>query len=267
MRESAGVRPAAPGVAGHAAGLRPGPPDVVIGLDRVTKVHRAGATAVTALDDVSLTVPRGTFLAVMGPSGSGKSTLLQVAAGLDTPTSGTVTVGGTDVSRLGEARRTVLRRDRIGFVFQGYNLLPAFTVEQNITLPLRLARRAPDGEWIRALVDRTGLDGVLHRRPAELSGGQQQRVAIVRALAARPDIVFADEPTGALDVRSSGQVLTLLREIVDELGQTIVMVTHDPAAAARAHRALIMADGRIVDVLHDPAAPALAARLTSLGGR
>ncbi|GAA4614986.1 ABC transporter ATP-binding protein [Actinoallomurus liliacearum] len=249
------------------ADTRPAPPGQVIGLDRVTKVHRTGTVAVTALDDVSLTVPCGAFLAVMGPSGSGKSTLLQVAAGLDTPTSGTVTVGGTDISRLDEARRTVLRRDRIGFVFQGYNLLPALTVEQNVTLPLRLAGRAPDREWIRVLVDRTGLDGVLHRRPAELSGGQQQRVAIVRALAARPDIVFADEPTGALDVRSSGDVLTLLRQIVDELGQTIVMVTHDPAAAARSHEALIMADGRIVDVIREPDASTLAARLTSLGGR
>ncbi|MEV5751625.1 ABC transporter ATP-binding protein [Actinoallomurus sp. NPDC052308] len=249
------------------ADTRPAPPGQVIGLDGVTKVHRTGTVAVTALDDVSLTVPRGAFLAVMGPSGSGKSTLLQVAAGLDTPTSGTVTVGGTDISRLDEARRTVLRRDRIGFVFQGYNLLPALTVEQNVTLPLRLAGRAPDREWIRVLVDRTGLDGVLHRRPAELSGGQQQRVAIVRALAARPDIVFADEPTGALDVRSSGDVLTLLRQIVDELGQTIVMVTHDPAAAARSHEALIMADGRIVDAIREPDASTLAARLTSLGGR
>ncbi|MCO5967577.1 ABC transporter ATP-binding protein [Actinoallomurus soli] len=251
----------------EAAGVRTAHPGEVIGLDRVTKVYRTGTVAVTALDDVSLTVPRGTFLAVMGPSGSGKSTLLQVAAGLDTPTSGTVTVGGTDVSGLNEARRTVLRRDRIGFVFQGYNLLPAFTVEQNVTLPLRLAGRAPDRDWIRALVGRTGLAEFLHRRPAELSGGQQQRVAIVRALAARPDIVFADEPTGALDVRSSGDVLTLLREIVDELGQTIVMVTHDPAAAARAHQVLIMADGRIVDVMREPGAPALAARLTSLGAR
>ncbi|MEV0407406.1 ABC transporter ATP-binding protein [Actinoallomurus sp. NPDC050550] len=249
------------------ADTRPAPPGQVIGLDRVTKVHRTGTVEVTALDDVSLTVPRGRFLAVMGPSGSGKSTLLQIAAGLDTPTSGTVVIGDTDLGRLDEARRTVLRRDRIGFVFQGYNLLPALTVEQNITLPLRLAGRAPDQEWIRALVDRTGLDGTLHRRPAEMSGGQQQRVAIVRALAARPDIVFADEPTGALDVRSSGHVLTLLRQIVDELGQTIVMVTHDPAAAARAHEALIMADGRIVDVIGDPTAQMLAGRLSSLGGR
>ncbi|PZG53025.1 ABC transporter [Spongiactinospora gelatinilytica] len=233
----------------------------VVTLREVTK--RYGD--VVALDAVSLAFPRGRFVAVMGPSGSGKSTLLHCAAALDPPTSGSVLIGDVDVSGMSETRRTELRRKHIGFVFQSYNLLPTISVQDNITLPLRLAGLRPDLDWLGELVDRVGLRERLHHRPAELSGGQQQRAAIVRALAARPDVVFADEPTGALDLRSAAQVLTLLRELVDDLGQTVVMVTHDPNAAARAHDTLVMADGRVVDVLNAPAPEDLAVRLTHLG--
>jgi putative ABC transport system ATP-binding protein len=239
------------------------PPADAIALTHVSKEYSPG---VRALDDVSLTVERGTFLAVMGPSGSGKSTLMHCAAGLDAPTSGSVRIEGREIGGLSEARRTELRRERVGFVFQAYNLIPSLSVEDNITLPLRLAGRAPDREWLRALVARVGLADRLDHRPAELSGGQQQRAAIVRALAARPAVVFADEPTGALDLRSAHAVLGLLRELVDELAQTVVMVTHDPAAAARAHRALVMADGRVVDAVDTPTGPELARRLLALGG-
>ncbi|MEV0421860.1 ABC transporter ATP-binding protein [Streptosporangium canum] len=234
----------------------------VVTLDRVTKSYGE----LVALDEVTLAFPRGRFVAVMGPSGSGKSTMLHCAAALDPPTSGSVLIGEVDVSGLSETRRTQLRRKHMGFVFQSYNLLPAITVEDNITLPLRLAGVRPDRDWLGELVDRVGLRGRLRHRPAELSGGQQQRVAIVRALAARPDVVFADEPTGALDLRSAGQVLDLLRELVDELGQTVVMVTHDPAAAARAHDTLVMADGKVIEVLDAPTPEDLAVRLARLTG-
>ncbi|MFI6244909.1 ABC transporter ATP-binding protein [Streptomyces sp. NPDC051016] len=231
----------------------------------LTGVGKTYAGGVRALDDVSLTVEHGTFLAVMGPSGSGKSTLMHCAAGLDTPTSGSVRVDGREIAGLNETRRTELRRERVGFVFQAYNLIPSLSVEDNITLPLRLAGRRPDREWIGTLVARVGLADRLHHRPAELSGGQQQRAALVRALATRPAVVFADEPTGALDLRSAHQVLDLLRTLVDDLGQTVVMVTHDPAAAARAHTALVMADGRVVETVDRPVAAELAARLAALG--
>ncbi|MFH8446549.1 ABC transporter ATP-binding protein [Streptomyces sp. NPDC018026] len=235
-----------------------------IALDRVARTYPGG---VRALDEVSLTVEHGTFLAVMGPSGSGKSTLMHCAAGLDSPTSGSVRIDGREISGLNETRRTELRRERVGFVFQAYNLIPSLSVEDNITLPLRLAGRRPDRDWLRALTERVGLADRLAHRPAELSGGQQQRAAVVRALAAKPAVVFADEPTGALDLRSAHQVLGLLRALVDDLGQTVVMVTHDPAAAARAHRALVMADGRVVEALERPTAPQLAERLVALGER
>jgi putative ABC transport system ATP-binding protein len=225
----------------------------------VTRIHPPD---VRALDGVDLVVPRGSFLAVMGPSGSGKSTLLHCAAGLDTPTGGQVLLGGREIGRLDETRRTELRREHVGFVFQAYNLLPALSVADNVTLPLRLAGRAPDLAWVRFLLDRVGLGGHLGRRPGELSGGQQQRAAIARALVARPAVVFADEPTGALDRASAGQVLGLLRELVDELGQTVVMVTHDPAGAAHADRALVMADGRVVEAIDSPTAAGLAGRLS-----
>ncbi|MQY13512.1 ABC transporter ATP-binding protein YtrE [Streptomyces sp. RB5] len=233
-----------------------------IALTRVGKTYPGG---VRALDDVSLTVEHGTFLAVMGPSGSGKSTLMHCAAGLDSPTEGGIAIDGHEIAGLSETRRTELRRERVGFVFQSYNLVPSLTVEDNITLPLRLAGRSPDREWLRTLVARVGLADRLGHRPGELSGGQQQRAAIVRALVTRPAVVFADEPTGALDLRGAHEVLRLLRELVDELGQTVVMVTHDPAAAARAHTALVMADGRVVETLREPTAPELADRLVALG--
>ncbi|MFG3023119.1 ABC transporter ATP-binding protein [Streptomyces sp. NPDC048254] len=235
-----------------------------IALTGVGKTYPGG---VRALDEVSLIVEHGTFLAVMGPSGSGKSTLMHCAAGLDSPTSGSVRIDGREISGLNETKRTELRRERVGFVFQAYNLIPSLSVEDNITLPLRLAGRRPDRDWIRTLTERVGLADRLHHRPAELSGGQQQRAALVRALAARPAVVFADEPTGALDLRSAHQVLDLLRTLVDDLGQTVVMVTHDPAAAARAHTALVMADGRVVEAMDNPTASQLAIQLAALGER
>jgi putative ABC transport system ATP-binding protein len=230
-------------------------------LEQVTKVYPG---EVRALDGVSLTVERGTFLALMGPSGSGKSTLMHCAAGLDTPTSGNVLIDGTAIGGLSETRRTELRRERVGFVFQSYNLVPSLSVSDNITLPLRLAGKAPDRDWVRLLVERVGLSDRLERRPAELSGGQQQRAAIARALVTRPAVVFGDEPTGALDLRTAREVLDLLRDLVAGLGQTVVMVTHDPAAAARADRALVMADGRLVDTIESPTAADLAHRITTL---
>ncbi|GLY14247.1 ABC transporter ATP-binding protein [Kineosporia sp. NBRC 101677] len=236
-----------------------GPP--AIRLTDVAKVYRTGAAEVTALHRVSVEVRRGEFLAVMGPSGSGKSTLMHCAAGLDTPSSGEVEVDGVAIGGLSETRRTELRRERIGFVFQSYNLISSLTIADNITLPLRMARRRADPAWVAELVERVGLTERLHHRPAELSGGQQQRAAIARALVARPAVVFADEPTGALDLRAAREVLALLRRMVDELNQTVVMVSHDPAAAAHADRALVMADGRIVQQLHSPTAAELAAGL------
>jgi putative ABC transport system ATP-binding protein len=220
-----------------------------------------------ALDDVSVDIPAGRFLAVMGPSGSGKSTLLNCAAGLDTPTEGAVTLAGVDITTMRQTERTVFRRQHVGFVFQAYNLLPGMTIRQNILLPLRLAKLKPDRGWVDELVERVGLTDRLDHRPHELSGGQQQRAALVRALAARPEVVFADEPTGALDLRSRMEVLQLLRGVVVDLGQTVVMVTHDPAAAAEAQTVLVMADGRPVDLLSAPSADSLAKRLTELGAR
>ncbi|MER5374676.1 ABC transporter ATP-binding protein [Streptomyces sp. NPDC002553] len=233
-----------------------------IALEGVSKAYPGG---VRALDDVSLTVERGTFLAVMGPSGSGKSTLMHCAAGLDSPTSGSVRIEGHEIAGLKESRRTRLRRERVGFVFQAYNLIPSLSVEDNITLPLRLAGRTADPDWLRTLVERVALADRLSHRPAELSGGQQQRAALVRALAAKPAVVFADEPTGALDLRSAHEVLDLLRDLVVDLHQTVVMVTHDPAAAARAHQVLVMADGRVVETVKAPTASELASRLVALG--
>jgi len=230
-------------------------------LERVSKVYPGG---VRALDDVSASVERGAFVAVMGPSGSGKSTFMHCAAGLDTPSAGKAFIDGTDIGALSETRRTELRRQRVGFIFQSYNLLPSLDVADNITLPLRFAGIEADPAWLAMLVERVGLGGRLRHRPAELSGGQQQRVAIARALIARPAVVFADEPTGALDLRTARDVLGLLRELVDDLGQTVVMVTHDPTAAARADRALVMSDGRIVSTVHAPTAAELAHRVTTL---
>jgi putative ABC transport system ATP-binding protein len=218
------------------------------------KVYGGGDTAVRALDGVSVDFPAGRFTAIMGPSGSGKSTLMHCAAGLDTLTSGTARIGETDLSALDDRRLTLLRRDRVGFVFQAFNLVPTLTVAENITLPLDLAGRRGDTEWVDALIDVVGLRDRLHHRPAELSGGQQQRVAVARAFAGQPDVVFADEPTGNLDSRSGGEVLGLLGRTVRQTGRTVVMVTHDPVAAAHADEVVFLADGRLVDRMDAPSA-------------
>ena len=205
-----------------------------------------GEAAVNALDGVSVSFPSGRFAAIMGPSGSGKSTLMHVLAGLDRPTSGTVELGGVELTTLNDRDLTQLRRDRIGFIFQTFNLLPVLSAEENILLPLSIAGRKPDREWFEELIDTVGIRDRLTHRPAELSGGQQQRVAVARALISRPAVVFADEPSGNLDSKSSGDVLELLRQAVDSFGQTVVMVTHDAHAASFADRLLVLADGRIV---------------------
>jgi putative ABC transport system ATP-binding protein len=236
-------------------------------LDGVRKVHGAGAGAVIALDGVSLSVPAGTFLAVMGPSGSGKSTLLNCAAGLEAPTGGAVTVGGTVLSGMDDDALTRFRRASIGFVFQGFNLLPYLTAYQNVELPLRLAGRL-DRTSARAIteaLDSVGLAHRMDRLPAQLSGGEQQRVAVARALVTQPSVIFADEPTGALDSTSASQVLNLLRHAVQQLGRTVVMVTHDPVAASYADSVFFLADGRIVSRMDAPDAESVARQLSHLG--
>jgi putative ABC transport system ATP-binding protein len=220
----------------------------------VVKSFGSGATTVVALDHVDVALRRGEFTAIMGPSGSGKSTLMHCLAGLDTVTSGTVAIGDVELHGLSDKKMTALRRDRIGFVFQSFNLVPTLTALENITLPMAIAGRRPDREWVTTVIDTLGLRDRLGHRPSELSGGQQQRVAVGRALAGRPEIVFGDEPTGNLDSRSSAEVLRILRESVDRLGQTVVIVTHDPKAASYADRVLFLADGRIVDELRSPTA-------------
>ena len=215
--------------------------------EHAVKVYGTADTAVTALDDVSIAFPAGRFTAIMGPSGSGKSTLLHCLAGLDTLTGGKAFVGEVELGALSDRQLTLLRRDRIGFVFQAFNLVPTLSARDNITLPMTLAGTAPDPDWLATVIERTGLTDRLGHRPAELSGGQQQRVAVARALATRPQIVFADEPTGNLDSRSGNEVLELLRAARDEFGQTIVMVTHDPAAAGFADGVVVMADGRVAE--------------------
>ncbi|MDV7218552.1 ABC transporter ATP-binding protein [Streptomyces prunicolor] len=233
-------------------------------LRAVTRRFSLGATSVTALDRVSLTFPRATFTAVMGPSGSGKSTLLQCAAGLDRSTSGSVTLGGTELTDLSETELTLLRRERIGFVFQAFNLLPSLTAEQNVALPLRLAGRRPSKARVREVLEQVGLGDRARHRPTELSGGQQQRVALARALITRPEVLFGDEPTGALDSRTSREVLDLLRAMVDREGRTVVMVTHDPVAASYADRAVFLVDGRVNGELTGAGAEDIAARMTRL---
>ena len=225
------------------------------------KVYGVGDTAVRALDGVSVDFPAGRFTAIMGPSGSGKSTLMHCAAGLDTLTSGAAYIGDTELGTLDDRRLTLLRRDRIGFVFQAFNLVPTLTVAENITLPLDLSGAKGDREWIDALVDVVGLRDRLHHRPSELSGGQQQRVAVARAFAGRPEVVFADEPTGNLDSRSGDEVLALLRRAVQQTDRTVVMVTHDPVAAAHADEVVFLADGRLVDRMESPTAERVLDRL------
>nr|WP_276320632.1 ABC transporter ATP-binding protein [Phytoactinopolyspora endophytica] len=242
----------------------PKPPGEALRLASVRKVYGGAGNSVTALDDVSLTLPAGTFTAVMGPSGSGKSTFLQCAAGLDQPTSGTVFVDGTEMTGGSEATLTKFRRKHIGFVFQQFNLLPTLTVLQNVTLPLKLAGRKTDRDTAAAILDLVGLGDRLGHRPAELSGGQAQRVAIARALVTGPSVILADEPTGALDTKSARDVLTLLADAVRTYRQTVVMVTHDPVAAAYADAVIFLADGRIVGQMASPTAEAVAERLTHL---
>ena len=232
----------------------------------VTKAYGHGDARVLALDDVSVGIEAGRFTAVMGPSGSGKSTLLHVLAGLDTPTSGEIFIGDSEVTGMNDKRLTLLRRDKVGFIFQSFNLIPTLTAAENIVLPLRIAGRKPDAEWVRTVVDTVGLTARMSHRPSQLSGGQQQRVAAARALVAKPEIIFADEPTGALDSKSGLDLLGFLQRAVRDLGQTVVMVTHDPVAAAHADRVLFLADGGIVDEMASPTAASVLEFMKKLGG-
>jgi len=230
----------------------------------LSKVYGTGAATVRALDGVDVDFAAGAFTAIMGPSGSGKSTLMHLLAGLDQASAGRVLLGDTDITSLGDDALTQLRRDRVGFVFQSFNLLPMFTAKENILLPLDLAGTRPDEQWFDTLVETLGLEARLGHRPSELSGGQQQRVAIARALIAEPEVVFADEPTGNLDSRSGAEVLSFLRRSVRELGRTIIMVTHDPAAAAYADRVVLLADGRIAGEIVDPTPESVLSGLDAL---
>jgi len=230
-----------------------------------TKRYGSGDTAVTALDDVTIGFAAHEFTAIMGPSGSGKSTLMHSVAGLDTLTSGSVHIGDTDLSTLDDRRLTELRRDKIGFIFQAFNLVPTLTALENITLPMSLGGRKADREWLDLVVTTVGLSNRLSHRPSELSGGQQQRVAVARALASRPEIIFGDEPTGNLDSRTGAEILDFMRRAVRELGQTIVMVTHDPVAASYAHRVVFLADGRIVGEMTEPTPARVLDHLKQIG--
>ncbi|MFI9076137.1 ABC transporter ATP-binding protein [Streptomyces sioyaensis] len=247
---AAPLSPQAPGLVGAAA--------CATGL---SKIYGAGETRVVALDSVDVEFGRGRFTAIMGPSGSGKSTLMHCMAGLDTVSGGSARIGETELSRLNDRQLTRLRRDKIGFIFQAFNLLPTLDALENITLPMDIAGREPDQQWLDLVVRTVGLAGRLRHRPSQLSGGQQQRVAVARALAGRPEIVFADEPTGNLDSRSGAEALGFLRDSVRELGQTVVMVTHDPMAASYADRVIFLADGRLTDELSAPTAEAVLDRM------
>ncbi len=229
------------------------------------KSYGTGDAVVVALDDVTVEFPSGQFTAIMGPSGSGKSTLMHCVAGLDTLTSGSAFVGETDLATLSDKQRTILRRDRLGFIFQAFNLLPTLTAEENITLPADLAGRSLDRDWFETVVATLRLGDRLDHRPSQLSGGQQQRVAVARALVARPEVVFGDEPTGALDSKTSTELLRFLRTAVDDLRQTVVMVTHDPVAASYADRVVFLADGRIVDELAEPTRDTVLETMKRLG--
>jgi len=241
------------------------PPTVAARAVDATKVYGRGDTEVRALDGVTVDFPARAFTAIMGPSGSGKSTLMQCVAGLDTLTAGQVYVGEANLGQLSEKDLTLLRRDKIGFVFQAFNLVPTLTAGENITLPMDLAGRKPDQAWLDQVVGTVGLADRLHHRPSELSGGQQQRVAVARALASRPDIIFGDEPTGNLDSRSGTEILEFLRSAVSDLGQTVVMVTHDPVAASYADSVLFLADGKIVDRMDQPTADRVLDRIKQFG--
>ncbi|ARP71842.1 ABC transporter ATP-binding protein [Streptomyces pluripotens] len=232
----------------------------------LSKIYGQGETRVVALDRVSVDFRQAEFTAIMGPSGSGKSTLMHCVAGLDTFSSGSVRIGDTELGSLKDKQLTKLRRDKIGFIFQAFNLLPTLTAQENITLPMDIAGRKPDAVWLDQVIQMVGLSSRLSHRPSQLSGGQQQRVAVARALAAKPEIIFGDEPTGNLDSRSGAEVLGFLRNSVRELGQTVVMVTHDPVAAAYADRVVFLADGRIVDEIHHPTADSVLDLMRSLPG-
>jgi putative ABC transport system ATP-binding protein len=247
------------GSGGHSA--------VAARAEGVTKAYGEGETQVLALDNVSVDIERGAFTAIMGPSGSGKSTLMHCLAGLDTVSSGRIWIGETEITGLKDKKLTRLRRDHIGFIFQAFNLLPTLNALENITLPMDIAGRKADKEWLDRVVTTVGLGDRLKHRPTQLSGGQQQRVAVARALAARPDIIFGDEPTGNLDSRAGAEVLGFLRRSVDDLGQTIVMVTHDPVAAAYADRIVFLADGRIVDEMREPTADRVLDRMRGFDGQ
>ena len=248
---------------------RPAPrtPTLAAHVTDLSKIYGHGDTQVVALDKVNVGFGQSQFTAIMGPSGSGKSTLMHCVAGLDSFSSGSVRVGDVELGSLTDRQLTKLRRDRIGFIFQAFNLLPTLTALENITLPMDIAGRKPDKAWLGRVVDTVGLSDRLKHRPTQLSGGQQQRVAVARALAARPEIIFGDEPTGNLDSRAGAEVLGFLRTSVDELGQTIVMVTHDPVAASYADRVLYLADGRIVDEMYKPTAEAVLDRMKDFDAR
>ncbi|NHN54636.1 ABC transporter ATP-binding protein [Calidifontibacter sp. DB0510] len=235
--------------------------------EHLVKAYGAGAAAVRALDDVTVEFYAGEFTAIMGPSGSGKSTLMHCMAALDQPTEGRILLGDTELGRLNDNRLTALRRDQIGFVFQSFNLVPTLTAQENILLPLSIAGRSPDPEWFDTVIDTVDLRPRLKHRPSELSGGQQQRVACARALVSKPEIVFADEPTGNLDSTSGAEVLGFLRRSVDDFGQTIVMVTHDPVAASYTDRVIFLTDGQVRDELRSPTAESVLSRMTALDPR
>jgi len=242
------------------------PPSIAARAVEAVKIYGHGETAVHALDGVSIEFPSGGFTAIMGPSGSGKSTLLHCLAGLDTLTAGAVYLGDDEIGRLSDKELTKVRRDRIGFVFQAYNLVPTLNARENITLPASLAGAQPDDEWLNTVITTLKLRDRLTHKPSELSGGQQQRVAIGRALASRPNVIFADEPTGNLDSRSSAEVLGFMQQAVSEFGQTIVMVTHDPVAASYATKVVFLGDGRAVDTLDEPTPDAVLDKMRGIGG-
>jgi putative ABC transport system ATP-binding protein len=242
------------------------PDETAARLVSVSRTYGAGAGSVHALREVTLTLPAGSFTALMGPSGSGKTTCIQCLAGLDRPSSGQVFIGDREISRLRDPGLTRLRRRQVGFVFQAFNLVPYLNVRQNVVLPMRLDGRREDRAWVSRVLERVGLANRERHRPSELSGGQQQRVAVARALASRPTIVFADEPTGSLDIRSGREILGLLRAAVDELRQTVVMVTHDPSAAATADRVHFLADGRLVKEIARPTVDAVSSAMLALEG-
>jgi putative ABC transport system ATP-binding protein len=254
------------GAYGRSGTTLPEPPDAAVRLSAVSRVYGAHGTAVRALDGVDIAFPAGSWTAVMGPSGSGKSTLLHCAAGLERVTAGQVWIAGREITNATDAELTRLRRTEIGFAFQAFNLIGSLTAEQNVAMPLRLAGRRPGRREVHEVLDAVGLADRRRHRPRELSGGQQQRVALARAMVTRPAVLFADEPTGALDTKAAKDVLALMRSMVDGLGQTTVMVTHDPGAAASADRVVFLADGRLVDRLERPSARDVAERLARLEG-